>query len=157
MREKKEYILSRGRMKNVTWEFHDEKTSFLEGILARGDRRLSKVLLLAWKKGARFDGWREYFSLEYYLEAMDELGLEPEWYVRERWTEEILPWDFIDCGVTKEFLLKEREKAYRAETTPDCREEGCQGCEICPRLEVEIKLKGEQACECESSMKKGGI
>lgn len=145
MLRRKQFILEKGRMKNVEYDFHDPDTSFLEGVLARGDRRLGKALYKAWEKGARFDGWHEHFKLERYLEALGECGLDPEFYTsRQRPEHEILPWDFIDTGVDRDFLWIEYERAMRAEPTPDCREGGCQNCGICPAFEVDLDLKGDK-------------
>ena len=100
----------------------------LEGVLARGDRRLGRVIYTAWKKGCKFDSWEELFDFDKWKEAMDEAGLTMEFYAsRERSPEEILPWDHIDAGVTKAFFLREYEKAKRAEITPNCKEH-CAGC-----------------------------
>ena len=143
MERKRRYILENGRIKGVKYDFHNPPTSYLEGIISRGDRRLGQVILGAWQRGARFDGWREYFKLENYLVALQEAGLDPEFYVsRPRELDEILPWDFIDIGVTAEFLKMERERAYDAEPTLDCREEGCQDCGVCSGLGVDLQVKG---------------
>ncbi|NLV16731.1 MAG: TIGR03960 family B12-binding radical SAM protein [Syntrophomonadaceae bacterium] len=143
MEEKKKYILANGRIKNVKFDFHHSATSYLEGIIARGDRRLGQVILSAWRRGAHFDSWREHFNPKYYNDAMEEAGLDPDFYVsRKRGWDEILPWDFVDSGVSADFLWEERERAYRGEVTPDCREEGCQDCGICSNLGVDLDLKG---------------
>lgn len=114
--------------KTVTYNWHDSDTSFLEAVLACGDRRLCRVLEAAWRKGAKLDAWEEYFDLNRWYEAFDECGLDPHFYAnRVRQKDEILPWDMISSGVTKEFLWRERERAYRNETTPDCRSQ-CSGC-----------------------------
>ena len=105
----------------ISLRYHEPEQSFLEGVLARGDGRLGDVIERAWMKGARFDGWSETFSLSLWLEAFDECGLNPADYVRARVERENLPWDHIDVGVTKDFLLKERAAAYAAGRTPDCR------------------------------------
>jgi radical SAM family uncharacterized protein len=126
--ERKQKLLKESLIKRVTYNYHDAKTGFLEAVFARGDRRLGKVLLLAHEKGARFDGWHEYFSLERWLEAFKECGVDPEFYTsRERSYEEKLPWDHIDIGVDKSFLISEAEKAKETLTTINCRE-GCSGC-----------------------------
>lgn len=147
MTRKRQYILENGRVKGVKYDFHDPSTSFLEGIISRGDRRLGPVILGAWRRGARFDGWREYFKLENYILALEEARLNPEFYVsRRRELDEVLPWDFIDTGVTAEFLKAERDRAYRGEPTLDCREEGCQDCGICSGLGIDLQLKGGIEC-----------
>ena len=114
--------------KTVTYNWHDGDTSFLEAVLARGDRRLGKVLELAWRKGAKLDAWEEYFSLERWMEAFRECGLDPHFYAnRIRSRDELMPWDMISCGVTDDYLWRERERAYASVTTPDCRTH-CGGC-----------------------------
>ncbi len=115
---------------NPKWiKWHSVDLSALEGVFARGDRRLSGVLLSAYNKGARFDAWHELFSASRYAEAFKENGLDPAFYAnRERTYEEVLPWDLIDTGVRKEFLKEENEKSKRAETTPYCAKEACNSC-----------------------------
>ncbi len=114
--------------KRIKYNWHEADASVLEGVLARGDRRLSQVILGVYRKGCFFDAWSEYFDNGKWLETMEECGLSVEFYThRERDTEEILPWDFIDCGVTKEFLKREWEKAQREQTSENCRA-ACQGC-----------------------------
>ena len=143
MRDNKNYILTNGHIKNVKFDFHDSATSYLEGIIARGDRRLGQVILSAWRRGARFDSWREHFNLKYYNDAIEEAGLDASFYInRKRSVDEILPWEFVDSGVSAEFLWEERERAYRGELTPDCREDGCHDCGVCSSLGVDIQLKG---------------
>ncbi len=114
--------------KKVSVSFHDSSTSFAEAILARGDRRLCNVVELAFKKGCKFDGWDDQFSLETWLEAFRELNIDPAFYAnREREYDEILPWDHIFCGVDKGFFVKQDMLAKQAETTPNCREK-CANC-----------------------------
>ena len=114
--------------KTVTYNWHDSDTSFLEAVLARGDRRMCKVLETAWRKGAKLDAWEEYFSLERWLEAFDECGLDPHFYAnRQRQKDEIMPWSMISSGVTKAYLWRELQQAKAGVTTPDCRTH-CNGC-----------------------------
>ena len=114
--------------KTVTYNWHDRQTSFIEAVLARGDRRLGKVLETTWRKGGHLDAWEEYFSLERWMEAFDECGVDPAFYAyRRREKEEIMPWDMISSGVTKEYLWREHENAVAGVTTPDCRTR-CNGC-----------------------------
>jgi hypothetical protein len=102
--------------------------TLLEGILARGDRRLSPVILKAYRKGSLFDSWTEWFKPEYWNEAFKECGIDPDFYsVRERDTDEILPWDFINIGVSKEFMIREWKNAKEGKITPNCRMR-CSGC-----------------------------
>ncbi|MBU5440020.1 TIGR03960 family B12-binding radical SAM protein [Tissierella sp. MSJ-40] len=114
----------------VTFNYHDSKLSYLEAIVARGDRRLSKVLVKAWEKGCKFDGWSEHFQYDKWIEALEESRIDGSFYaLRQRDIEEILPWDFINPGVSKEYLIKEYKKAVEGELTKDCRL-GCTGCGI---------------------------
>ena len=116
------------KTKTVTYNWHDSDTSFLEAVLARGDRRLGKVLETAWRKGAKLDAWEEYFSLERWLEAFEECGIDPHFYAnRQRERGELMPWAMISSGVTENYLWRERERAFEAVTTPDCRTQ-CNGC-----------------------------
>lgn len=126
-RSKGRYLKSRVKDRALSLKYHEPEQSFLEGILARGDRRLADAIELAWTKGARFDGWSETFNLQRWLEAFEECGLDPMDYTRERRLDEALPWDHIDSGVTKDFLKRERCAAYDARLTPDCRA-ACSAC-----------------------------
>ncbi|MDR2753991.1 MAG: TIGR03960 family B12-binding radical SAM protein [Oscillospiraceae bacterium] len=130
---RKQQLLRAGvRSKKISVRTHDCATSLLEGVLARGDRRLAEVIEAAWRAGARFDGWDEQFDPALWQSCFEGLGLVPAWYLRRRDPSEILPWDHLDYGVTKAFLLRERERAYAGQTTPHCREH-CGGCGIgCP-------------------------
>ncbi|MBQ2700726.1 MAG: TIGR03960 family B12-binding radical SAM protein [Clostridia bacterium] len=116
------------KIKGVTFNWHEPELSFIEACFARGDRRMGKVLHRAWELGCRLDGWTEHFKFDKWLQAFEDCGLDPEFYAnREREKDEILPWDFVDAGVTKAFLWKENERALAGVVTPDCRK-GCQGC-----------------------------
>lgn len=121
-------IISQLNQKSIKYNWHDTDVSVLEGVFARGDRRIAKVILDAYKSGCVFDAWNEYFHYDKWLEAFNKNGLSIEFYnERERSTDEILPWDFIDIGVTKAFLKREWERAQKGEVTPNCKEK-CQGC-----------------------------
>ncbi len=114
--------------KAVTYNWHDGDTSFLEAVLARGDRRLGPVLEAAHRRGARLDAWTDYFDLNRWLEAFRECGVDPAFYAnRERSREEIMPWSMISCHVSDDYLWRQRDLAYRSVTTPDCRTQ-CSGC-----------------------------
>ncbi len=114
--------------KKINYNYHDADTSYIEAVFARGDRKLCKVMEKALEKGFHFDGWSDCFSLESWLELFDECGIDPDFYAcRQREYDEILPWDFLDYGVTKKFLKKECDKAYQDTTTPHCRLK-CSGC-----------------------------
>ncbi len=121
-------IISQLNQKSIKYNWHDTDVSVLEGVFARGDRRIADVILDAYKSGCMFDAWNEYFHYDKWLESFEKNGLSIEFYnERERSTDEILPWDFIDIGVTKAFLKREWERAQRGEVTPNCKEK-CQGC-----------------------------
>lgn len=114
--------------KKITFNYHDSKTSYLEGVFARGDRKLCAVMLKAAEKGFRFDGWNDCFDFDAWMDAFKECGIDPDFYTsRKRSFDEILPWDFISYGVSKEFLKRECLKAYDSQTTPNCREK-CSNC-----------------------------
>ena len=114
--------------KTVTYNWHDGQTSFIEAVLARGDRRLGNVLEAVWRKGGHLDAWEEYFSLDRWREAFEECGVDPTFYAyRRREKDEIMPWDMISSGVTRQYLWREYENAMAGVTTPDCRTH-CNGC-----------------------------
>jgi len=116
------------KTKAVTYNWHDSDTSFLEAVLARGDRKLCAVLEKAWQKGAKLDAWQNCFSLQRWLEAFEECGVDPKFYAnRAREKDELMPWAMISSGVTEKYLWLERERAYQGQTTPDCRTH-CNGC-----------------------------
>lgn len=114
----------------VSFSTHDAATSFLEAVLARGDRRTGRVIELAWKKGAKFDGWGQFFKLDTWMEAFEEVGLDPAFYAnRTRDFDEILPWEFLRVGVSKQFLWREYQRALEEKTTADCRN-NCEACGV---------------------------
>ena len=116
------------KRKQVRFTYHNTMMSSLEGVMARGDRKVSKAIYRAWELGYRFDSWSDVFDFEKWQQAFDEAGLLMEFYAnRKREYDEILPWEHISVGVTKRFLIEERERAYRAQATPNCRQE-CQNC-----------------------------
>ncbi|MBE6750013.1 MAG: TIGR03960 family B12-binding radical SAM protein [Ruminococcaceae bacterium] len=128
IRRRQEYLKSCITTKKISLSYHDSATSFLEGVLARGDRRLANVIEKAYSLGCKFDSWTEYFSLEKWLEAFESCGVDPAFYAnRKREFSEISPWEHLDYGVTKEFLIRENETAHSEKTTPNCREK-CAGC-----------------------------
>ena len=114
--------------KSIEYNYHTPDISRLEAVTARGDRRLGKVIAEAAKNGAMLDGWDEYFNYQVWMDAFETCGIDPDFYtVRGYAEDEILPWDTIDVGVSKKFLLRERKQAYTGKITPDCRH-GCSGC-----------------------------
>jgi radical SAM superfamily enzyme YgiQ (UPF0313 family) len=123
--------------KGVRLSWQDPQVSLLEAVMARGDRRVGKVIKKAWELGCKFDAWSEHYHHDKWLEAFKESGMEPGFYAyRERSLDEILPWSHIDIGVSEEFLKREYQKAIAGEATPDCRVSDCNACgleqtEIC--------------------------
>lgn len=137
--EKQQYLKGKITDRKIRYNYHDATVSRIEAVFARGDRRLCKALEIAHRRGMRFDSWEEYFNYENWLDVFSEAGIDPAFYAnRERREDEILPWDNIDIGVTKEYLLRERHNAYAEKTTDNCRE-SCAGCGA-------NKLGGERSC-----------
>lgn len=128
--EKQRHLVRRLKNGNIKYNYHDSKTSLMEAVVARGDRKLGKVIYDAFKAGAKFDGWSEHFNLDTWKEAMEKNNLSIEFYAnRQRNYEEVFPWDHIDVGVTKQFLVREDEKSKEDTISPDCRHK-CNGCGI---------------------------
>lgn len=128
LKAKQHLLLESVKSRKISVSYHDARTSFLEGVFARGDRRLCDVMEKAWRKGCRFDSWDECFSFEKWIEAFEECGVDPYFYTsRKRSYDEILPWDHMDYGISNKFFQKEAEKAYQSVTTPHCREK-CNAC-----------------------------
>ena len=132
--------------KSLSYHYHDDDMTVLEALFARGDRRLAPVILAAYRKGCIFDAWTEELHYDRWLSVFEEYGVDLEFYnYRERTADEILPWDFIDTGVSRAFLLREWERAKAGVVTPNCREHcaGCGvrrfGCGVC------LENKGEAA------------
>ena len=114
--------------KSLRYNWHEADLTILEGVFARGDRKLCRGLLRAYELGCMFDSWSEYLDNDKWMQAFSECGIDIDFYTsRERDPKEILPWDFIDAGVTKEFLLREYERSKQAVVTPNCRS-ACAGC-----------------------------
>ncbi|MCK4502482.1 MAG: TIGR03960 family B12-binding radical SAM protein [Desulfuromonadales bacterium] len=138
---RKQRILRDGlRQKKLRFKYHGAEASFLEGVFARGDRRLAPVLERAVELGCRFDGWWECFDFEKWQQAFVDCKVDPEWYLRQRNEDETLPWEHIDCGVPKEFFLKERHKAFAEAATLDCRDGVCHGCDVCDFDKLKMRL-----------------
>ncbi len=136
--QKQEYLKTKITNRHIRYQHHDAKVSRIEAVLARGDRRLSDALELACREGFCFDAWDEYFDYDKWISVFERTGVDPAFYAnRAPALDEILPWDIIDCGVSKEFFLRERAKAYAGTTTPNCREQ-CSACGA-------NKLGGERA------------
>ncbi len=130
LRRKQQMMLRRLRTRKISLDWHNAETSFIEAVFARGDRRLGKAVEWAWRHGCNLDGWDEHFKFDVWMRAFAETGLDPAFYAnRRREFDEILPWELMDYGVSKEFLIRESEKARSAVTTPNCRLK-CAGCGV---------------------------
>ena len=127
-REKQAHLKVVMKTKNVTYNWHDAETSVLEGVIARGDRRQGKAILLAWQRGCKMDGWDQCFDFDKWMQAFRACGLDPAFYAsRQRPMDEVFPWDHIGCGTRKEHLKREWERSREATITPDCMHQ-CAGC-----------------------------
>ncbi len=139
LERKNDYLGTKITDRRIRYTHHDARVSHIEAVFALGDRRLSAALTEARRRGFRFDAWDEFFSYEKWMEVFSACGIDTAFYAnREKGEDETLPWDVIDCGVTKEFLLRERHKAHEAAVTPSCREK-CSGCGA-------SRLGGERSC-----------
>ena len=128
IREKQRLLQDSVTTKKISLSWHDSSTSFLEGVLARGDRRICDVIEWAWKNGCKFDGWSEEFKFDTWMEAFKTFDLQPEFYAnRKREYNEVMPWEHLDYAVNKEFLIRENKLAHGETTTPNCREK-CAAC-----------------------------
>ena len=131
-RENLQFLKEHLRHPGINLKWQDPDMSLLEGVWARGDRKLSQVLVTAWEMGCRLDGWSDHFNITTWMAAFDAAGVDPLFYTtRERTPTERLPWAHIDSGISDRFMEKELEKAMAATLTPDCREADCTGCGIC--------------------------
>lgn len=136
---KQQYLKSLIKNRNISYHYHDGATGYLEAVFARGDRRLAPVLVEAWKLGCKFDGWTEFFSLEKWMQAFKNTGVDPDYYAcRDRSFDEPLPWDHLDDEVSKTYLKQEWQRAVSADLTRDCRRLPCNGCNVCPALDTAI-------------------
>ncbi len=128
LQEKQRHLLDSVHSRKITVNYHESKTSFLEGVFARGDRRLCAVMEEAWRRGCKFDSWDEHFKFDVWMQVLKDLGVDPAFYAnRTRSYDEVMPWDHLDYCVSKEFLIRENQLAKAAVTTPNCKE-GCAGC-----------------------------
>lgn len=128
--QKQDLLKKELRHRSIVYNWHQPETSFLEAVFARGDRRLGQVLIKAWEKGCRFDGWVEHFDFEKWMEAFKECAVDPDFYaLRRRSYEEVLPWEHIQVGVSREFLIREHKRALAGKVTPYCRKV-CANCGI---------------------------
>ena len=121
-------IISQLNQKSIKYNWHEADVSVLESVLARGDRKLNKAILRAYERGCMYDAWSEYYQHDVWLSVFEECGIDPDFYTtRPREDDEVFPWDFLDCGVTKEFLLREWHKAQEETVTLNCKQQ-CNGC-----------------------------
>ncbi|WP_305044670.1 TIGR03960 family B12-binding radical SAM protein [Geoalkalibacter sp.] len=139
-RRRQELLREGLRAKKLRMKWHAAEMSFLEGVFARGDRRLGNVIEKAVDLGCRFDGWNDCFDFARWQQAFAACGIEPSFYLRARDPEEVLPWDHIDCGIPKAFFLRECQAALAQVPTPDCRTGACSGCGICDFEELRLRL-----------------
>ncbi len=143
-----EYLKVNLRKPGMRLKWHHPGQSFLEGVFARGDRRLAPVIERAWRMGARFDGWTEYLREDLWEQAFQEEGIDPSFYTyRERSRDEVLPWDHLSSGVDKEYLHREMNRGLREEFTDDCRWSECTGCGVCDHDQVRPSLHHETPVE----------
>ena len=145
IKRKQDILKKTLRGKWLSYNWHGAQLSIMEGVMARGDRRIGEVLYTAWQNGAKFDGWREFFDYQLWVEAFKECSLDPQFYLDFPYQhDEILPWDHIDTGVSKDYLWDEYQNAVNAEFTPDCRFDDCTRCDCCGNLDVAIQLLGDE-------------
>ncbi len=135
-RRRLEHLRRLARKCRLDFKWHQPEMSYLEGVFSRGDRRLASVILRAWRAGARFDGWTEKLNMQIWQDAFRTEGLSMEFYTRRRSLKEVLPWDHLDCGVTKDYLVEDYRRALELVTTPDCRTERCTNCGVCDHKRI---------------------
>jgi radical SAM-linked protein len=150
---KQDMLRQKLRSKKLRLKWHEAQLSFVEGVFARGDRRLAPVLERAMALGCRFDSWREHFRFDLWQQAFADCGIDPEWYLRERATDEILPWDHIDCGVSRQYLLDEWQHALSGTATVDCRDGGCTDCGVCDFETVRMRYATDHGEETAVALK----
>ncbi|MFZ5639878.1 MAG: TIGR03960 family B12-binding radical SAM protein, partial [Bacillota bacterium] len=140
---KQKYLAGLLKNRRIVFNWHDAKLSFVEAVFARGGRRVGDALERAWQLGCKFDGWTEHFKFDKWLEAFTQAGIDPAFYANRRFPrEEVLPWDHIDAGVSRGFLLTEYDRAMAGQVTGDCRFERCTACGVCQDMDVALDMKG---------------
>ena len=118
-----------GRSAGIEFSWNDPRDSFIEAVLSRGDRRVANGVYEAWRRGAKFDAWSEYFNAQRWKDAFESAGIDGEWFAHREWdTREPLPWDHIDCGVTKSYLRGQWRDVHSVKTVPDCHHGSCNVC-----------------------------
>lgn len=145
LQEKQRYIKDKIRDRRIVYNYHDAPLSFLEAVFAKGDRRLGQVLKKAWEGGCKFDSWTEHFQYNVWQQVFEECKYDPQKiaYRRGEFTDD-LPWDHLDMGVSKKFLWRERDRAYEAAVTGDCRFNNCSVCGVCQNLDVQLMIRKDE-------------
>jgi radical SAM family uncharacterized protein/radical SAM-linked protein len=138
--KKQIFLKSRLRHRNIEVRWHDNRMSLLEGLFSRGDERLGALIENAFLLGCRFDGWSDQFRFDLWESAMAAVGIQPSSYLRARNRSEALPWDRIDCGLERQFLTNEADRAGQSELTPDCRFDQCRHCGVCDHYTVKMMI-----------------
>ncbi|MCX5834201.1 MAG: TIGR03960 family B12-binding radical SAM protein [Deltaproteobacteria bacterium] len=157
--DKQRFFKKRLTHRNLPLKWHDGRMSHLEGIFSRGDERLAALVEKAYRLGCRFDGWSDAFNFDSWQKALEETGIRAADYLRNRWVDEPLPWAGVDCGLSRDFLLAEYQKARTGSLTPDCRTAECQACGVCDFDSIEIiraKEPEERIVKSEEIQKKAG-
>lgn len=143
--KKQKYLREKIKDRRINLNYHDAHLSFLEAVFARGDRRLGAALLEAWQQGCKFDSWSEHFRFQTWLDVFEKTGIEARAIAnRPLAYADILPWDHLDMGATKDYLWQEREKAYQTATTGDCRYGHCTVCGVCQDLDAAMLLRKDE-------------
>ncbi|MCK9196753.1 MAG: TIGR03936 family radical SAM-associated protein, partial [Syntrophales bacterium] len=145
--EKQSFFKSRLRHRNIQIKWHDARMSLLEGMFSRGDESLGALIETAYRNGCRFDGWSDQFRNDRWEDAIDQLGIEPAVFLCERSPEAPFPWDHIDCGLDRQFLQEEAQKANNGVLTADCRLDGCYQCGVCDHIDIRPVRAEEAAME----------
>lgn len=153
--QKQRFLRGELKKRKLAFKWHDANLSFLEGVFARGDRRLSRTLLKARELGCRFDGWGEHHDFAKWRAAFEAAGISPEFYLRRRGHDEILPWSHLDSGVTDEFLLAEAEKAWGGLPTADCRDGACCACGVCDFSSIRVVTHRPDASALDTATAEG--
>ncbi|MCF7825472.1 MAG: TIGR03960 family B12-binding radical SAM protein, partial [Candidatus Marinimicrobia bacterium] len=139
IREKIDFLMDNLKHKNVRASYRDPHYSEIEGVISRGDRKVSKAIYAAWQEGARFDSWGDYFRYERWMKAFNTAGINYQDYLDKLDDQDILPWDIVDNGILKKFLRREKRKAYQEATVIDCRD-GCLACGVCDFDELFMRI-----------------
>ncbi len=143
LQEKQQHLSRRLKHRRIVFNWHDARVSFIEAVFARGGRKVADVLEEAWRLGCKFDSWTDHFKFDKWMEAFREVGLDTSFYANRPFSlDEVLPWDHIDAGVSREFLVSEYGRAFREQTTMDCRFDRCTVCGVCQNLPAKLDLKG---------------